>query len=183
MSSNPPSTAPQRFGNLAFRSFHSSLMSSLESLHQHLLAEIPESLVSILRPELFNHFSHCFGNETRIDYGTGHELEFLAYLTILSGNYEIGDGEMMKIWKRSKDGDELWECVVVFRKYIEVCRRLQKVYNLEPAGSKGVYGLDDHQQWVLVYIMIQSLFNCSSSIFSLSYLFGVRFYAISSGYH
>jgi serine/threonine-protein phosphatase 2A activator len=33
----------------------------------------------------------------------------------------------------------------VFPKYLEVARKLQRVYALEPAGSHGVWGLDDHQ--------------------------------------
>lgn len=38
----------------------------------------------------------------------------------------------------------------VFAAYLKLVRKLQKVYRLEPAGSKGVWGLDDHQH--LVYI-------------------------------
>jgi len=33
----------------------------------------------------------------------------------------------------------------VFAKYLDVVRKLQQVYRMEPAGSHGVWSLDDYQ--------------------------------------
>lgn len=83
--------------------------------------------------ELLHYFINAFGNTTRIDYGSGHELSFIGYLAVLclTGLLTEKDEEAMVF--------------ILFDKYLEVCRKLQAKFRLEPAGSKGVWGLEDHQ--------------------------------------
>lgn len=83
--------------------------------------------------ELLYYFNNAFGNFVRIDYGSGHELSFLGYLTILRYTGLL------------TEEDEQDLVFVLFERYLRVCRRLQLTYRLEPAGSKGVWGLEDHQ--------------------------------------
>lgn len=35
--------------------------------------------------------------------------------------------------------------VFIFGRYLELVRRLQLIYRMEPAGSHGVWSLDDYQ--------------------------------------
>lgn len=74
-----------------------------------------------------------FGNPTRIDYGTGHEMAFIMFLCC-----------MFKINAYNAD-DKTAVVVKVFQRYLELIRRLQLVYRMEPAGSHGVWSLDDYQ--------------------------------------
>ena len=83
--------------------------------------------------EIFVYFRESFGDRTRLDYGTGHELNLLVSLLIL---YGIGF---------LKDEDLEATVNVIFAKYLALMRRIQTTYFLEPAGSHGVWGLDDYQ--------------------------------------
>lgn len=74
-----------------------------------------------------------FGNSTRIDYGTGHEAAFACFICCL-----------FKI-RLLKPDDKIAVVFKIFQKYLQVCRKLQSVYRMEPAGSHGVWGLDDFQ--------------------------------------
>ncbi|KAJ8517330.1 hypothetical protein ON010_g18336 [Phytophthora cinnamomi] len=65
--------------------------------------------------ELAAYLDDSFGNRVRIDYGTGHETSFIV-----------------------------WMLLRLFTTYLALMRRLQKQYMLEPAGSHGVWGLDDY---------------------------------------
>lgn len=69
-----------------------------------------------------------------MDYGTGHETSFALLLLCLSlaGFYTSGNV--------SEERDLVLQ---VFTRYLRLCYRLQDVYRLEPAGSHGVWGLDD----------------------------------------
>jgi serine/threonine-protein phosphatase 2A activator len=83
--------------------------------------------------ELGVYLWESIGNATRIDYGTGHEL---AFAVLLYGAAAIG-------FFQPSDATAL--VLVLFRRYIAMMRAVQKLYLLEPAGSHGVWSLDDYQ--------------------------------------
>ncbi|OVA07941.1 Phosphotyrosyl phosphatase activator [Macleaya cordata] len=124
----PPVQQAARYGNYSFRVWHNRLVESSESL---MLEFLPEELRSAT-VEIVPYFTDSFGNSSRIDYGTGHETNFAAWLYCLA---RIG---VLK--------EEDYHAVVsrVFVKYLNLMRKLQTVYCLEPAGSHGVWGLDDY---------------------------------------
>ncbi|KAI8799545.1 hypothetical protein BJ742DRAFT_687108 [Cladochytrium replicatum] len=127
----PPFEGPQRFGNRAFKVWIERLESGAEELHARLFPE--DSAFRRAIPELVPYLTGGFGHGTRMDYGSGHELSFVAWLCCLERIGYLGPEDRKAVG------------LCVFVRYLEVCRRLQKVYNLEPAGSHGVWGLDDHQ--------------------------------------
>eukprot|EP01065_Artemidia_motanka_P009610 TRINITY_DN14932_c0_g1_i2.p1 TRINITY_DN14932_c0_g1~~TRINITY_DN14932_c0_g1_i2.p1 ORF type:complete len:203 (+),score=69.68 TRINITY_DN14932_c0_g1_i2:368-976(+) len=82
--------------------------------------------------ELAVYWADAFGNATRIDYGTGHELNFALVLLLLTKLKCIPPEHQTSV------------VTVVFARYIMLMRTLQSVYKMEPAGSHGVWGLDDY---------------------------------------
>lgn len=81
--------------------------------------------------ELSTYLMHSFGDVKRIDYGTGHEAHFLIFLFCL---------DQLKIINES---DYAGLVLGVFWEYMKLMRDLEITYWLEPAGSHGVWGLDD----------------------------------------
>ena len=49
------------------------------------------------------------------------------------------------------DGDLKAIVLKIFAGYLAVCRHLQRTYWLEPAGSHGVWSLDDYQMLVFYF--------------------------------
>ncbi|KAL7329431.1 Serine/threonine-protein phosphatase 2A activator 1 [Mucor circinelloides] len=125
----PPLENPQRFGNKAFRSWTAKLTESSTDIMKSVL---PQDLHDAI-PELSEYLNKGFGNETRIDYGSGHELSFAAWLAgiALLGGFTPDDYQAIVLR--------------IFVRYLELVRRIQTTYTLEPAGSHGVWGLDDYQ--------------------------------------
>ena len=83
-------------------------------------------------PELSVYLQESFGEHSRIDYGTGHELNFVVFLFCM---FKVG----------AFLADDLKGAVnCVFNKYMLLMRKIQLIYVLEPAGSHGVWGLDDY---------------------------------------
>ena len=83
--------------------------------------------------EIAPYFLDSFGNQMQIDYGTGYETIFCALLYCLAhlGVLTASDGPAIVL--------------MVFGDYLELMRKIQTTYWLEPAGSHGVWGLDDYQ--------------------------------------
>jgi serine/threonine-protein phosphatase 2A activator len=74
--STPAETeSTSRFGNAAFRTFYAKLKEESKSLHETIPGLKKEAIV-----EVEKYFIECFGNEKRIDYGSGMELNFACWL-------------------------------------------------------------------------------------------------------
>ncbi|QPG73488.1 hypothetical protein FOA43_000799 [Brettanomyces nanus] len=117
-----------RFGKVEFRDFCDDFSHQADQLiknHIHL----QDNCIVELRTYLIN----SFGDKIRIDYGSGHELNFLCFLYCLDylGYFESKEYDKSVVLK-------------VFARYITTMRKLQMKYWLEPAGSHGVWGLDDY---------------------------------------
>lgn len=124
----PPIEQPQRFGNKAFRIWHGRLTETVETLLKETLPESAHGSIVEIAPYL----TESFGNPTRIDYGTGHEMSFVMFLCCL---FKLN---------LLKEPDCESAVLIVFVKYIAVVRKLLLTYRLEPAGSQGAWSLDDY---------------------------------------
>jgi serine/threonine-protein phosphatase 2A activator len=80
----PPDTGPRRFGNTSFRKWFELLESRVpDLLKEHFPAGIVDDESNgevTARDELSAYLLGSFGSAQRLDYGTGHELSFLAFL-------------------------------------------------------------------------------------------------------
>jgi serine/threonine-protein phosphatase 2A activator len=136
----PPVSGPRRFGNVAFRKWYELVESRLSDL---LAQHISETTFAFntnnnsganAADELKAYLLGSFGSPQRLDFGTGHELSFLAFLACL--------------WKLNafKDYPSIEKVIVLgaLDPYFHLIRKIIITYNLEPAGSHGVWGLDDH---------------------------------------
>ncbi|KAI3383131.1 hypothetical protein SNEBB_000406 [Seison nebaliae] len=129
---NPPIQSPQRFGNIIFKKWYEKTKETAQDLlEKHLVYN--ENITSNDKREISIYFCESFGNPIRIDYGTGHELNFLIFLFSL---YKLG---------LYNENDFSFVVLKIFNSYLRVVRDLQMTYRMEPAGSHGVWSLDDYQ--------------------------------------
>jgi len=124
-----PIEQPQRFGNKAYREWYDRL----EEQGAKLTAQVLPENLQRAADEVSWYLCNGFGNNTRIDYGTGHEAAFAAYLCCLFKLRVLSDGDQVAV------------VLKIFKEYLDLARKLQRVYKMEPAGSQGVWGLDDYQ--------------------------------------
>lgn len=150
----PPLKGPRRFGNMACRDWHAKVESNAGSLISSIVSN-PDAC-----DELEYYLVNSFGSSLRLDYGLGHELSFVAFLGGLLECNVIGN---------DIKGSEI---LAVFAKYYDLVRRLIIDYNLEPAGSHGVWGLDDHFHFI--YILGAAQFNQDDETTSSRYIPSVQ---------
>ncbi|KAH0833630.1 Serine/threonine-protein phosphatase 2A activator 1 [Fonsecaea pedrosoi] len=128
----PPDTGPRRFGNVSFRKWYKIVEGEVgDLLAQHLPEELGPA-----HEELSSYLLGSLGSSQRLDYGTGHELSFLAFLACL--------WKLSFFAEREPGVEERGIVLGVFELYLVLIRKLIKTYTLEPAGSHGVWGLDDN---------------------------------------
>jgi serine/threonine-protein phosphatase 2A activator len=142
----PPDTGPRRFGNVSFRKWYSLVESRITDLLNehvpHQVLDFGSSSSTTSAPhssaaeELKTYLLGSFGSPQRLDYGTGHELSFLAFLGCI---WKLGG-----FTKAEQGVEERGIVLGVFQPYLNLIRHLIKIYTLEPAGSHGVWGLDDN---------------------------------------
>lgn len=124
----PPEDTGSRFGNPVFRTFLDEVASALPAWHAQL-----ELTNTAQVDEISAYLHNAFGNKRRIDYGSGHELNFFLWLLCLNRLSLLPPSTFPSL------------ALVVLPAYLRLMRNIQAAYYLEPAGSHGVWGLDDYQ--------------------------------------
>lgn len=135
---HPPISTGSRFGNPAFRDW---LTSAQETAFTELCSKGGH------HQDASSYLANSFGNWQRIDYGTGHELHFVAFCFVL-----VKEASKLPAPGSSVEAPPLAGTRIpleqlslgLFPVYISLMRTLQRTYWLEPAGSHGVWGLDDY---------------------------------------
>lgn len=123
----PTDQGGSRFGNPAFRPFLDSITNNSQAWHTSLGLTSTASI-----SEVSTYLHHSFGNRARIDYGSGHELNFITWLLCLNRLSLLPKSTFPAV------------TLLIIPRYIKLLRKLQSTYYLEPAGSHGVWGLDDY---------------------------------------
>ncbi|GAA5900551.1 hypothetical protein JCM8208_000532 [Rhodotorula glutinis] len=125
----PDSSATPSSSRTAFLAWLDQLERAAADLHRILVVD-PSHAIAL--PELRAHLVAAFGSPQRLDYGTGHELSFLAYLLVLRRVGIVSPTDEPALARR------------VFADYTTLIRKVQSGFKLEPAGKLGVWGLDEH---------------------------------------
>jgi len=119
---HPAAPSKSRFGKPEYVDFYDALKAQAPAWFSPLTSN----------REVAEYFAEGFGNRQRIDYGSGHELNFMCSLLCL---------RKLGVLTSADDANLVLN---VFAHYLRTMRTVQQTYWLEPAGSHGVWGLDDY---------------------------------------
>lgn len=140
----PLTTLNSRFGNPTFRDWLDNVRQFVYEQHGQ-----QSALPLEYRDEIASYLVNSLGDWHRLDYGTGHEAHFAAWLYCLcqalpldKGDTQSESVQQIPSFFSSTDYGHL--ILLIFRQYMSLMRTLQSTYWLEPAGSHGVWGLDDY---------------------------------------
>lgn len=75
MDETPPIQQPMRYGNKAFKDWHEKANNYLSCF----LDELIPNKIKGAKDELYRYVAESWGSNTRIDYGTGHEMSFMYF--------------------------------------------------------------------------------------------------------
>lgn len=117
-----------RFANIGAEVVHEKLANldlSKFLKKQYLHTEITKEMIKTLKMYLIE----SFGNKVRLDYGTGHEIFFLSFIFICKELSIAHDYEIKPL----------------FKQYFDIVRKYIFKFNIEPAGSNGMFAIDDYQ--------------------------------------
>ncbi|CCK72250.1 peptidylprolyl isomerase RRD2 KNAG_0J01690 [Huiozyma naganishii CBS 8797] len=119
-----------RFGKVEFRDFYDELRAESASLITGAFPQLTQNQVR----QLQTYLEESWGDKRRIDYGSGHELNFMCFLYGLTAYkvFDLGGTDRANLVLKP------------FIEYLKIMRVLETEYWLEPAGSHGVWGLDDY---------------------------------------
>lgn len=154
---NPPQTYSSRFGNTSFRDWIDEMSFELPRIHQKYHITNWQEISSYLLNSL--------GDRHRIDYGTGHEAHFIIWMLLLwESNFDgfvVNDAFSSFSSSNTFNTENTYTTFntentfntgnatpnlifTIFYPYIQLMRKIHRTYLLEPAGSHGVWGLDDY---------------------------------------